>query len=212
MEIATAPWVSGESAGVQLAELGLTEELLQAALQRGEIDRATCTANDPSYLPGMLAQGRSVRALREALLPAGWSRDDVRGLPLVVSPNGDLALTVATGDEGTGDPHRPASSKHPKGAATAMLVATNQLLLDLPGVEGARRPDFTTWVLLFRRAPGQIVAELSLPRTITREGKIVEWEQRIMLTAIPLDGDMATVRPVEPEPDAGVVVRPRDRG
>ncbi len=136
-------------------------------------------------------------------------RDDIRGLPLVVDPANSRAIAVATGDEGTGHPSKPASTKHAKGPATAGLVASNQLQLAIVGAPEPYSPDYTTWVLLFRRAGREIKSELSLPQTIT-QGKIVEWSERIILSSLSLDsGDVPVMPTPEPEADSEVIVRPR---
>ena len=59
-----------------LAALRLTRTPLLNAVMAGLLARTTCTENDPPFFPGIYQWGRTVRALREGLIPLGWSRSD----------------------------------------------------------------------------------------------------------------------------------------
>lgn len=85
----------------RLAMLGLTVDVLRDAVAMGEAARNSCTANDPSIAPGFLAWAKTTRGLRDALAPANWRRSSDGGLEAILSPDGNLAIVVATGDEGT---------------------------------------------------------------------------------------------------------------
>src|SRR5688500_6601950 len=82
--------------------LGLSVDELRDAILIGEGSRDACTPNDPPNAPGFYAWAKTVRALGEILIAKGWTRNDDGNLSIVVSPDGQKAVAVATGDEGTG--------------------------------------------------------------------------------------------------------------
>lgn len=171
-----------------LAELGLTSEIIEYSIRRGELARDSCTKNDPPSAPGFDAWSKSVRALRDSLIPKGWERDDTQNFSTVVSPNKEIAIAVATGDAGTGDVNSEPHTKYPKGEAAKSAVETNQLYLfpqDKPKAEKKR----ATWFLLKRRVGDTVFSELSLPAVITEEGHIVKWAARIILNPILIDAN-----------------------
>src|SRR4051794_2416739 len=83
---------------------GIDREILSGALLFGEAERRTCTEDDPGILTGMVGWGRPIRFLRESLRPRKWRREEPKSLPLVVSPDRTVAVTVAAGDDQTGNP------------------------------------------------------------------------------------------------------------
>jgi hypothetical protein len=113
---------------------------------------------------------------------------------LVVHPDGTMAINVATGDVGTGLVHANPSNKAPKGVSTADAISVNQQQLeldlpvpDMPHVRGEDGP--LTWFLLLHRAVSEIRCELSLPSEMSLlDGRITRWQERIIISAIPLDG------------------------
>jgi hypothetical protein len=109
-----------------LAQLGLTTEILQEAILRGEFARDSCTANDAPGAPGYYAWNGTVRALRDILMPQGWARNDDICYSRVISPDKSLAIAVCTGDAGTGDKNANPKTKYVKGTATQAAVSINQ--------------------------------------------------------------------------------------
>src|SRR5215204_1343494 len=106
-----------------LASLGLSDELLSVAITKGEVARDSCTDNDPPNAPGFDAWAKTVRALRDTLIPKGWTRNDDAMLSTVVSPDGKIAVLVVAGDEGVGDADKVPRTKYPRGAATSAAVS-----------------------------------------------------------------------------------------
>jgi hypothetical protein len=182
-----------------LAALGLTFEILRDAILAGETARDMCTANDPPSAAGFDAWARTVKRLREQLIVLGWSRSESDQLPLIISPSGTLAITVGTGDEGTGiwTPDSSPKSKYPKGPATIAVVSRNRNQSEFweSNEEEAAvpNPTFQTWVLLRSRVEDTVYSELSLPDAIGGDGRIEEWAERIILMPISLDpsGDVS---------------------
>lgn len=203
----------------RLADLGLAEESLQDVVRQGYLAFANCTENHPPLIPGILAWGETIRALREYLLPIGWTRSDENNYSVVIDPTGRIAIAVATGDDGTGRAYATPSTKAPKGPNTSAAVNVNQLELDLriepstresqksPVEQGEAR--IVTWLLLMCRAPGEVRCELSLPSSMKVDGHIDGWSERILLGSIPLDGDVIEVTPPPSAPDIMIDVRRR---
>ncbi len=184
----------------RLAELGLEERDLRDAVHQGMLARSECTANDPPLTPGYNAWSRTVRALREKLIPKRWLRSDEGNYPLVVNPEGDLAIAVATGDEGTGLVQVNPMTKSPKGPRTQSAIEVNEyqrsLFEGLPGFEVPTTPhnDRVTWILLqhYDLKSKEVRFELSCPSSCA--GKVDGWSERIIFNAAPFD--QAPVIPV----------------
>lgn len=199
----------------RLAELGLEEARLRDAVRRGQFAWSTCTANHPPLIPGIWAWGETVRALREYVLTIGWSRSDENNYSVVLSPDERIAIAVATGDEGTGRAYVSPSTKAPKGPSTVEAVAANQLLLDLfealePRVESSsgHSEDRATWILLIHRTQNEVRCELSLPSSIGDDGRIDGWQERILLTPVPVDNEPTEVLP-PPMQDVEIEIKRR---
>lgn len=194
----------------QLAELGLDATVLIQAVTEGQLAYDTCTENDPRIFPGQLAWARTVRTLREELAPLGWTREEPSNQPLVLNPDGDLAIAVFSGDQATGQLAGNPQPRNPKGAVTLSAVEENERqlsLFQLPAPEPGKDPDRLTWVLLVSRNRDEVRAELSLPGAVGEGGTVLSWAERIILPAIPLDGEPELVRPEEEPPVDVEVVR-----
>jgi hypothetical protein len=174
----------------KLATLGLTVKILTDSILAGEAARDMCTANDPQTAGGYDAWARATKSLREQLTSQGWKRSDDGGLPVVVSPSGDLAVTVATGDENTGRPESSPRTKYAKGGTTILLVTRNRMQTDFFGLNQEQvivpDPACKTWFLLRIRNGESVQAELSLPAAIGDDGRVEEWLERIILPTISL--------------------------
>ncbi len=130
----------------------------------------------------------------------GWTRSDERNYALVLHPDGVIAINVATGDSGTGRPDAVPSNKAPKGVSTADAISVNQQQLeldlpvpDVPDIRGDDGP--LTWFLLLHRADGEIRSELSLPSAMSPDGRIIRWQERIILSPIQLDTEIEIEAP-----------------
>ncbi len=165
-----------------LDELELAWEPLRDAMVNGERGRDACTPNDPQSAPGYFSYALTTRRLAELLIPSGWTRVDVDGLALVVSPLRQVAIAVSTGDGGTGVYHRSVRSKYPKGPAMKMAVEQNRQgeLFPKTTPSDSRPAGWKTWLLLRRRADDKLYCELSLPYEIGEDDHVVEWSRRIV--------------------------------
>ncbi len=181
-----------EQVRVQLAELGLTPELLLETIAEGEAARASATPLDPLNAGGQLAYIARIRALRSRLLPLGWTKEDPSGCSVTVSPDGRRQIMIATGDDATGLDAVP-STQYRKGIVMKRAVTNNQQLGFWPESnvpEPGQTPARETWILLVRRELGEdsveARAELSLPAKMEKNHP-TEWQKRIVLPVLPLD-------------------------
>lgn len=211
MAVTLPAYTEPEDVKTRLADMGLTEEPLVHAARRWYLSWVSFTTNHPPFAIGIAAWMEAVAALREGLLPLGWTRSDEKNYALVIHPNGSIAINIASGDAGTGMPTANVSNRAPKGVSTADAISVNQVQLeldlpvpDMPHVRGDEGP--LTWFLLLLRAGAEVRCELSLPSQITADGRITRWQERIMLPSISLDG--AEVEIAVPEgPDLDIDVK-----
>jgi hypothetical protein len=201
------PVIEGDEVTDRLAELGLKAEILEFALRGADAEARTYTQLDPPNMQGMARYSRTVRLLREQLLPLGWSYDNPRNLARTVSPDRQVAVIATLGDAATGVPHVRPSTRYEKGIATVEAVSRNFVQLTLPmdvGDDPPVDPDIdgiATWILLYNVTESEIRAELSLPDSMV-DGYIDTWLERIILPPIPLHagpGITAAVPVVEPD-------------
>jgi len=201
------PVIDGDEVTDRLAELGLKAEILEFALRGADAEARTYTQLDPPNMQGMARYSRTVRLLRELLLPLGWSYDNPRNLARTVSPDRQVAVIATLGDAATGVPHVRPSTRYEKGIATVEAVSRNFVQLSLPmdvGDDPPVDPDMdgiATWILLYNVTESEIRAELSLPASMV-DGYIDTWLERIILPPIPLHATpsvTAAVPVVEPD-------------
>jgi hypothetical protein len=207
---------SGGAAAESLADLGLEAEPLCDVVRRSFHAFISCSPNHPPLVRGIWAWGEAVRALREYTLPNGLRRSDQNNYSVVIDDDRAIAIAVATGDDATGIAQLSPTTRAVKGISTLLSVVANQAQLspfsdtDMPAVppeatEDAAREDVVTWILLIHRAKGEVRCELSLPSSMGTDGRINAWHKRIILDAVPVDGDqMDIVVPDVPDIDVDV--------
>ena len=178
----------------RLAELGIKEEDLLQAAERGFTAWASCTANHPPAIPGLFAWGETICALRERLIPLGWERQDEQNWPLGVNRDGNIALSVATGNEDTGRKDKDPVTASAKGPRTISAIVVNQNLPlfpeMLPSAESLKAKGRATWLLLVYRDTDarEMRCELSRPIGMDSEDRVDGWAERIILSTRPFDG------------------------
>lgn len=187
-----------QDVAAELRRLGLVPDDLRRAVIEGQIARDSCTVNDPAFFAGILAWAKTVRALREVLVPMGWEKNDDGNFATIRNPDRELAIAVMTGDDLTGcvspggsDP----STRYSKGPRTMQAIDDNVLWLFEPDAEptGLVISDrgFPTWILLLRREQNIVRSELSLPKAARERGRIDEWAVRLILEPIDLSAPPA---------------------
>lgn len=210
-------YVEADEIQSRLRNLGLDQTTLTDIVRRGQYAHAACTANDPPLYPGFTAWAQMVRASREYLLPKGWSRSNENNYCLVIDPTGEIAIAIATGDEGTGQAQSSPTTKSSKGPRTVDVVVANQnqleLPLDCPPIPKRlieQEEPRMTWILLVHRGDKGVRSELSLPLSIDDDGYINAWRERIMLGVLPNDPDLGKLEPkTNDQPDIAIDIKRR---
>ena len=193
----------------RLQLLGLASDQITRTLLRADAEAKHTTGLEPPTAEGTIRYFKTVRFLREELVPLGWGVNDYRNFCRTVDPNHEFSIVTSSGDEVTGVeiPGRVPRTKYPKGELTALAVRQNaeQSTFDFgddfaePTVEPAELEN--VWFLLQRVTPDFIYAELSLPVRI-EDGTILGWEERILLPRISRHDHEATGATSIEEPPA----------
>lgn len=174
----------------RLRALGLSFELLTEAVLQGDYHARSCSPFDPPLLAGILRWAKTVGALGELLVPRGWTTDNYLNFATVVSPDGALAVAVATGNEATGKPGAEVTTRHPRGRVAREVTDRNEQLtlfygpgIDRPS-ENISRTGRVTYLLLVHATAQHLQVELSRPKTIGPDGRPIDWADRIYLEPI----------------------------
>lgn len=183
----------------RLRDLGLTLDTLLNAVTAAYQAWSNCTDLDPKMYPGLTMWAVAIRHLRAGLLPK-WQAKDDGNYSITVSPDGQVAITVATGDDGTGIADRIPTTQSSKGPRTMEAIAANnkQMGFELTFPDGwvpplydpAKFGDCTTWILLIHREDAAVRAELSHPLEFDDNKRVSGWKERILLPSVdtgPLD-------------------------
>lgn len=206
-----------------LDRLGLRVDELQEAAKANFLAQAACTANDAPTAPGFIGWNASVRTLREFLIPKGWMRKEIKNSPRIISPDGNVAIMVATGDEATGNPIIMPKTKSHKGATTKTAINSNEsqsslfaeeMIPHVVPVASVGQSNKSTWVLLVHIHIDQsdeqrhfVRCELSLPVGMDNSGHIVTWGERIILPEVPIDPDDLTKETEEYAPEQEIILQ-----
>ena len=78
MAVTLPAYTEPEDVKTRLADMGLTEEPLVHAARRWYLSWVSFTTNHPPFAIGIAAWMEAVAALREGLLPLGWTRSGTR--------------------------------------------------------------------------------------------------------------------------------------
>jgi len=185
------------AAGDRLARLGLRVEEIHEALSVGVGESRTWSEAAPVAMSGMARWGRINEHLRISKAKEGWSFENPRNLPLTIHPTGAFAIVATTGDAQTGSKTgAPPTTKYAKGATYQKVVKDNgqlQLPLFVDAEMGAALHDVATdqpratWILLYYVTEHAVLAELSLPGSITAQGYVDFWRERILIPPHAID-------------------------
>jgi hypothetical protein len=204
----------------RLAQLGLEEEWLQNAVRVGQLQRANCTPHHPPSFPGLSAWADTIKTLRDILVPEGWLTDNPCGLPIVFHKKRRVSITVATGDEATGQKEFDPCTKCPKGPQTQSNISNNQLklfpsdeLVNAAFQQTSAKTGYITWLLLIHShtQSRQVRCELSLPVGMNEKGRVDGWEERIILGSTPFDADKLKVPTDETPQSPNIIVNVKRR-
>ena len=185
------------AAARRLKELNLSIDVLCNAATAAYQAWSNCTDLDPKMYPGLTMYAVAIRHLRMHLLPQKWTATDDGNFALTVSPNGSMAISVATGDEATGIADMSPTTQSSKGPRTIEALAANNAQLgfeltfpdgwDPPMYDPTKLSSRATWVLLIHRDEASVRAELSHPLGIDEYRCLSGWRERILLPSIDVD-------------------------
>jgi hypothetical protein len=174
----------------RLYALGLDEATIEKMVVHGLVARQACSPFSPPSYPGTVQWAETTIASRQFLAPKDWTPDNSHGFPRVVSPDGRIAIFVATGDERTGIATAEPRTKYSKGPETSAAVAINeQLAFQLEGA--LAQPDAVkreTWAVLVTTNTYEMRYELSCPSGQDAKGRVVSWSNRIIFPPVEIDG------------------------
>jgi hypothetical protein len=188
MTIPTAV-LDGFDAERRLGELGVQESELRDALLYGYGYAASCTSHNPRTLPGTMAWGFTIGALRDMLVDRDWGIGRFNNFETVIHPSRSHAVAVTSGNAHAGDRTATPRTRYRKGETMALAVTGNtQMSFAALSDDDAFAPDESdprtmhTWLLLHYHDRGmeRIRAELSLPNHM-ENGWITGWAERIIL-------------------------------
>lgn len=196
-----------------LGRVGITTELVMKARGRAQRDVDECTSLDPPGFRGSTRTARTIRYVREGLIPLGWTTDDTGNVAATVSPDGSIAIVVTSGNGDTGLEGKTPKTKYPKGPVMHRRVQVNrQLSLFEPYLDDADQDvsaTRTTWLLL-QYPDGDVVrAELSCPDSYDENGRPNGWSDRLILPELPIDTHEWDEPDTGPDDDVDVPVTPR---
>lgn len=174
----------------RLEALGIDEQTLVVALQRGVAEKMTALFYDPRTAGGYDLYRYATRHVREQQHQRGWETKDSNNIALVRDPVNETVLIVCSGDAQTGmligDQPRTKRSK-----GDLFLEISQVLQTDLFGQEVIQKrriaaPESKVWLLLHYHdgeGANQVLrAELSRPFE-AEGGMITKWAERIILNA-----------------------------
>lgn len=192
--------LKGITATEALAALQINPEWLRASLVAGEIARDGCGPLLPTTFPGLSGWAHTIERLRLEAGPHGWRPITVRNMPMIESPNGQVAIVSIRGDEAVGDELRSPRTRRDRGPVTARALRSNaeqlSFLGSLPGLIEKRvtisHP--FTFVLLSNRIGSKIHCELSLPLSMDEDNHVSQWVERIILPPIELQSSLLPER------------------
>jgi hypothetical protein len=179
----------------QLDALGLTEGVLRESIEWAYKNHVVeGTDHEPPNAKGTTMYMKLTRALRDQLVPEGWTADNAMNFCKVLNPTNTHFIVVAGGDEFTGQKEgREPATRSSKGRASRDAIG--QMVLDLGEIPRLpRKADGRDmWVLLVyvNQPANEIWYELSLPSRIGGDGRIDHWEKRIVLPPISILAEAA---------------------
>jgi hypothetical protein len=183
---------------------GVTREALIEVVEQGVLGRNECTGHHPASMPGTRCWGDATRALRDLLVPLGWTADNTDNIPSVVSKKLKIKLAVTNANSGTGIEWGHPQPIREKGDGAQRAVFPNQTVL-APILDGGLNDtdsNGTFWYLCIYCRADMIRAELLCP-ILDADGSFRDFHERIALIS-DQDGDGGFVPRREiPEVPAG---------
>lgn len=189
---------TGDDALLRVRQLGFSDPgVIREAIQDGAgAYRAADTPLHPAAYPGERMWGETFASLVNYAQDAGWERERIVGVELVVNRNTGVAVIVTAGDGGTGRENVGPNVRYRREQVISGLVnGSFDSLFDV-----GERPEWEVWFLLHSVSGDRIVpAELSRPRLIDAKGFVPSWIERLIVPDSVVGGDGDRM-PVETSP------------
>lgn len=196
-------FIAPDSSGTteeRLKVLGLTTEIIHNAYMPGLNRARNRTSLALPSSPAIDLYHDTNEQLRRILVPKRWQSVSWNHQPRLVHPARLLSLVIssATNVGVINDPHRiPLTS--PKGPATKESVHQSGWRtepIDFPDFEHEVLDQETLdeaplWMLLHELTPSGLNMELSKPMGFRPDDRVDQWENRIIVPAIQLDGNFS---------------------
>lgn len=191
-----------------LEQLGLKSGLLVEAVRRGQVARNATPRYEPRTAPGMNQYQATVGALRNLLIPEGWTEGYSRGLEMVIDPSNTRAIITVKGCANTGCYGVAPTTISERGKHAEKFIETNsnQLGWFANLFDEFKKQDTDSlqmWYLVRYTdyQEGVVRSELSLPVDLNAQKKVSLWQTRIILKSIPIDSETYEYRPDIPGND-----------
>lgn len=191
---------NGHSDEARLNAFGLSTELIHAAYRPGLSRALNRTSLALPSSPGTDIYHDTMENLSLLLSDRGWKLAWIDRQPRLVHPESLIAITVASGTDVASSDRRRAPRAR-KGVATraalAPPVAAIPLSIFEDQVESERTLAQTAaqtaplWLLVHERTDHGLRVELSRPALMTESGVVYDWEDRILIDFLDLNGDLS---------------------
>lgn len=202
----------------RLEEFGLSTERIHDGLRRGAERAANRSSHALKTAAGTDIYHDGMEDFAQLLTPEGWRAVDVDGQPRLLHPAGALSFTISSGfNVGSTDLHRTPRTRR-KGMATRGSLVPQQphpSLFDGDAFDSAELVARTAaapfYFLLCERAAssGGVHIELAQPADMAEGGSINEWNDRIRVGFLSLEGDLSVFGQSDGPDEFDVPVEPR---
>ncbi len=184
----------------RLVAFGLSTDLIHTALRPGMSRATNRTSMALRSTPGTDIYHESMEQLHQRLAETGWRLVYVGHQPRLLHPDGLISFTIASGTNVASPDHRRMPRTRRKGKATRESLAGPRAemvgLFDVPEIVQARElvaaaAAAPLWLLVHERTDRGLNLELSRPAEMTASGIVTDWDDRVIIGFLDLDGDLS---------------------
>lgn len=183
----------------RLNAFGLSTELIHTALRPGSSRAANRTALALRSSPGTDIYHDTMEQFALILVDIGWRIVYVDQQPRLLHPDGLIAFTLASGTNVAHPDRRKRPRTRRKGKATRDSLSgprAEVTLFDVPELEqtkdlAALAEVAPLWLLVHERTDSGLNLEFSRPLNMTPGGIVNDWDDRILVGFLNLDGDLS---------------------
>lgn len=172
----------------RLLELGFSQpKVLRESIQDGAgAYRAAATPHHPAPYPGERMWGETCASLAAYTHGHGWDKESFDGVDLILNRVTGVAVIVTAGDSATGIESAVPNVRYKRAKVISGLVnGSYDTLFDI-----GERPEWQVWFLLHNVTQARVVpAELSQPRGIGASGRVLGWNERLIVPDSSEDGE-----------------------